>query len=428
MFKEMKSKKAGTAPRGRTVPRTIVIGAGAAGLMAAGIAASRGADVILFEKMAQPGRKIGISGKGRCNLTNSAELTDFLEEFGKNGRFLRQCFQQFFSQELLDFFKERGLATSLERGGRYFPASGRALDVVGLFKDWLREVGVQQQLSTPVDKIVVKDGAVQGIASNNKTFKATSVIVATGGRSYPRTGSSGDGYQLLRQIGHSITPLSPALVPLQISQPGVNRLAGLQLRNVAIRLFIDGRRKAQGFGEVDFYRGKLGGAAVLPLGELAAKALAQGKKVMLALDLKPALSASQLDLRLLRDLKKRGGEPLQSLLRGLLPKELVDHCILACALDPELDTSQMPAAVRKKLVVWLKDFRLPVEGVGGWEEAIVTAGGISLKEIDPQTMESRLVANLFIAGELLDLQAGTGGYNLQAAFSTGWLAGQSVPL
>ncbi len=405
---------------------TIIIGGGAAGLMAAGRAAQQGAEVTLLEKMAQTGRKIGISGKGRCNLTNDAGLDDFLIRFGRNGRFLRQCFQQFFAPELIAFFHDHNLPMITERGGRVFPESGRALDVVRVLNSWLQAEGVTVRKSAEVSSILVKNGQVTGVVCNGATLACNHVILATGGKSYPRTGSTGDGYGLAKSLGHTIIPLRPALVPLVSPDPHVHRMAGLELRNVLVRVSIDGKRKLQEFGELAFTGFGLTGPVILTLSGNIVDALDRNQKVILSLDLKPALDDKKLDNRLIRDLTSRAGEPIDSILRGLLPQQVVGICLESCALPVAVDTRNFPATMRKRLVQWLKDYRITINGYRGYNEAIITAGGVSLKEIDPRTMESKLVRGLFIVGELLDLQADTGGYNLQAAFSTGWLAGSSV--
>ncbi len=406
--------------------KTIIIGGGAAGLMAAGKAAQQGAEVILLEKMGQTGRKIGISGKGRCNLTNDAALEDFLVRFGRNGRFLRQCFQQFFSPELITFFAERNLPMITERGGRVFPESGRALDVVRVLNGWLQTERVTVKKSAPVSAIQIRDGQVAGVVCNGATLACANVILATGGKSYPRTGSTGDGYSLAKSLGHTIVPLRPALVPLVSRDSKVHRMAGLELRNVQVRLYLDGKRKGQEFGELAFTGFGLTGPVILTLSSTIVDALNSGRKVTLSLDLKPALDEKKLDNRLIRDLTSRAGEPIDSILRGLLPQQLVPICLESCDLPLIIDTKNFPGKMRKRLVQWLKDFRIEISGYRDYDEAIITAGGVSLKEINPMTMESKLVKGLFIVGELLDLQADTGGYNLQAAFSTGWVAGSSV--
>lgn len=409
-----------------TPGRTIVIGGGAAGLIAAGRAAEQGAEVIVLEKMARTGRKIGISGKGRCNLTNTAKLEDFLASFGSNGRFLRQCFQLFFHTELTRFFTEQNLPLIVERGGRVFPASGRALDVVRVCNDWLENKGVTIHRNTPASAIIVDGGAVAGVKTGGVTLTCGNVILATGGKSYPRTGSSGDGYRLAAALGHHIVDPCPALVPLECADQQIRRLAGLELRNVELRVFINGKRQAKAFGEMAFTTTGLGGPLILTYSGTIVKALNQGKKVELAIDLKPALDPVKLDARICRDLQNRRGEPVATLLGGLLPRQLIPLCLECCDLPEDLDTRQFPGKARSRLVHWLKNFRVPVSGYRSWDEAIITAGGVNLKEVDPRTMESKLVRGLFFAGEILDLQADTGGYNLQAAFSTGWLAGSSI--
>jgi hypothetical protein len=409
--------------------RTIVVGGGAAGLMAAGMAAQntgKSSEVILLEKMSQTGRKIGISGKGRCNLTNNAPLDDFLSRFGKNGRFLRQCFQQFFNQELIDFFESKNLPLVIERGGRVFPQSNRALDVVKVLNNWLQAEQVEVKKNASASAILVNQGRVSGVVVNGTKLPCENVILATGGKSYPRTGSTGDGYSLAESLGHTIVPLRPALVPLVSRDRKVHRMAGLELRNVAVRLYLDGKKKGQEFGELAFTGFGLTGPVILTLSSVIVDALENGQQVTLSLDLKPALDDKKLDNRLIRDFSSRCGEPIESILRGLLPAQMVPICLESCDLPVAIDTANFPAKMRKILVQWLKDFRIDISGYRSYDEAIITAGGVSLKEIDPRTMESKLIKGLFITGELLDIQADTGGYNLQAAFSTGWVAGSSI--
>jgi hypothetical protein len=412
-----------------SINRTIVIGGGAAGLMAAGMAAQstgKSSEVILLEKMSQTGRKIGISGKGRCNLTNNAALDDFLSRFGKNGRFLRQCFQQFFNQELIDFFESKNLPLVIERGGRVFPQSNRALDVVKVLNNWLQTKRVEVKKNASASAILVNQGRVSGVVVNGTKLSCENVILATGGKSYPRTGSTGDGYKLAESLGHTIVPLRPALVPLVSRDKKVHRMAGLELRNVAVRLYLDGKRKGQEFGELAFTGFGLTGPVILTLSSVIVDALENGQQATLSLDLKPALDDKKLDNRLIRDFSSRCGEPIESILRGLLPGQMVPICLESCDLPVDIDTANFPAKMRKRLVQWLKDFRIDISGYRSYDEAIITAGGVSLKEIDPKTMESKLVKGLYVTGELLDIQADTGGYNLQAAFSTGWVAGSSA--
>jgi predicted Rossmann fold flavoprotein len=407
-----------------TQPDIIVIGGGAAGLMAAGQAAQAGARTLLLEKMPLPGRKLGITGKGRCNLTNSAEMREFIARFGPSGRFLRQAFSRFFNNDLMDFFEDLGLKLITERGGRVFPASGQAGDVLRTLRQWLQQCGVEVQTSTTVEGLVVTDGRVTGVLCNGREIPCRAAILATGGASYPATGSTGDGYRFAAAAGHHIIDIRPALVPLETADAVTGRMAELNLRNIKAHLLVDGKKVAEDFGELVFSKSGVTGPIILTLSGLAVDALRSDRKVELSLDLKPALDEQKLDRRLLRDLDARGKEPIASLLRGLLPAVMVPVCLDLIDLPAERTAATLNAKERRKLGRWIKDFRLEISAHRPFSEAIVTAGGVDTKEVDPRTMESRLTGGLYLAGELLDLQAETGGYNLQAAFSTGWLAGR----
>lgn len=409
-----------------TARRVIVVGGGAAGLMAAGQAAQAGANTLLLEKMKRPGRKICISGKGRCNLTNVAEIDEFIRHFGRTGKFLRQPFDRFFSRELMDFFQELGLDLVKERGGRVFPASGKAPDVLAVFLKWLKQCGVQVRTSSSVDALLVTESRVMGVVCDGREVKGDAVILTTGGTSYPATGSTGDGYALLKDVGHTIVPIRPALVPLETEGNITVEMADLNLRNINVRMYIDGKRKRQEFGELVFAKFGLTGPVILTLSGDAVDALRDGSKVELSIDLKPALDDQKLEARLIRDLTKRNKEEMSSILRGMLPRELVSVCLNLTGIDPLKTGGQLSGKERKRLRTWLKDFRLKVSGYRPFTEAIVTAGGVATREVEPRTMESKKVKGLYIAGELLDIQGDTGGYNLQAAFSTGWLAGRSA--
>lgn len=406
--------------------KIIVVGGGASGLMAAGTAAERGADVLLLEKMKSPARKIRISGKGRCNLSNSAELSDFISHFGRSGQFLRQSFSLFFTPELVLFFESHGLELQVERGGRIFPARGDAVAVAKLLLKWANESGVIIRADSQVTRILVEDKRVKGLVCNGRKVLGDAVIIATGGASYPRTGSTADGHRLLAPIGHTIIEMRPALVPLETHKSAVRGLAGLEMKNVNLRLYIDGKRKAQRFGELSFTSFGLSGPTVLTLSLLAVDALRQNKNVSISIDLKPALDDAKLDARLLRDLQKRDKEQMASVLRGLLPQELVELCLAETEISADTIAGTLTARARRALRHWLKNFRFEITGYRPIEEAIVTAGGIATKEIDPYTMESKIIKNLYVVGELLDIQGDTGGYNLQAAFSTGWAAGHAA--
>jgi len=406
-----------------TQPDIIVIGGGAAGMMAAGQAAQAGCHTLLLEKMPLPGRKLGITGKGRCNLTNVAEIREFIGHFGPSGRFLRQAFARFFNQELMEFFENLGLELVTERGGRVYPASGQAGDVLKALRKWLQRVGVEIETSAKVEGVEVADGRIAAVICNGRRIPCRAAILATGGASYPATGSTGDGYPIAAALGHHIIDVRPSLVPLETAGPAAGRMAELNLRNIRARLFVDGKKAGEDFGELVFAEFGVTGPVILTLSSLAVDALRNVRKVALSLDLKPALDEQKLDRRLLRDLEVRGKEPLESLLRGLMPQQMVPVCLDIIALSPDRIAATLTAKERRRLREWIKDFRLEVTGFRPFAEAIVTAGGVDTREVEPRTMESRRIKGLYLAGELLDLQADTGGYNLQAAFSTGWLAG-----
>lgn len=409
----------------------LVIGAGPAGLLAAGRAAMLGARVLLVEKMEKPARKLRITGKGRANITNMRALEDCLKEIRPEPRFLRQAFQGFFNRDLIELLAAQGVATKVERGDRVFPASGLAWDVADALVAWARAQGVEILHHARVEGLIVEDCAFAGVEVSRKAqaplqrIRAKCGILATGGRSYPATGSTGDGYRFAEATGHRVEPLRPSLVRLE-TRPVLEKAQGLTLRNVQLTLWIDGRKRAGEFGEVEFTARGLAGAAVLRLSRAVVEALAAGREVALTLDLKPALDPAKLEARLLRDLEAHGGGPCGPLLRSLLPAPLVEIFCEALGLRPGSPATKLHGAKRKALLALLKALRFEVTGHGGWEEAIVTAGGVSLKDIDPRTMASRMVGNLYFAGEVVDLDANTGGYNLQIAFSTGWLAGESA--
>jgi len=409
----------------------IVIGGGPAGLMAAGQAASSGAQVILLEKMDRPGRKLAITGKGRCNLTNATELSDFLAHFGMNGRFLRGAFHRFFVPELLDFFEKLGIQTVTERGGRIFPVSNDANEIVAALVNWAKSTGVVIRPQARAEQLIVADNRISGVIIHNQnsgaeTIPADAVIIATGGASYPGTGSTGDGYRLAKAVGHSIVPVRPALVPLITAGNVAGRLQGLSLKNAGVKVFAGNKKIADEFGEMLFTHFGLSGPVILTVSKLAVDALAAKQKVRISIDLKPALDEQKLDLRLQRDLGEHGKMQFKSILKDLLPQKLIPVCIDLVKIPGEKTGNQVTGEERRRLRTWLKDFSFEVTGQRNFGEAIITAGGVSLKEVDSQTMQSKLVQRLFFAGEVLDIDADTGGYNLQAAFSTGWLAGQSV--
>lgn len=406
--------------------RIIVIGGGAAGIMAAGVAAQAGAQVLVLEKMPRTLLKLGISGKGRCNITNTAPVPEFITHFGPNGRFLRQAFHRFFSSELQEMLQKLGVRVVTERGGRVFPSSGKALDVVRVLRRWAEKNGAEIRTGAGVDALLVYSGRIAGVRCAGTNYPSTHVILASGGASYPATGSSGEGYRLAQEVGHHVVAPRPALVPLVGSGMDNAILKGLALRNAGVCLYVAGKKHADAFGELTFTPDGVSGPVILTLSLAAVDALREGKEVSLEIDLKPALEDKKLDARLIRDFAKRTHEPLHSILRGLLPRELVKVCLEQTGVNPEQLGHSVTAEQRKKLRHWLKHFCVQISAHRPLEEAIVTAGGVDVREVDPRTMQSRKIPGLYFAGEVLDLQADTGGYNLQAAFSTGWLAGTSA--
>jgi len=418
-------------PNSKIIPKVIVVGGGPAGLMAAGQASLSGAQVILIEKMERPGRKLAITGKGRCNLTNATELSEFLTHFGRNSRFLRGAFHRFFVPELLEFFRQLGIQTVTERGGRIFPINNDANEIVMALVNWAKAAGVIIRPNTRVNQLALTENRISGVIvrnSNSTTEKinADAVIIATGGASYPGTGSTGDGYRLAKSAGHSITPIRPALVPLVTVGNLAARLQGLSLKNVGIKVFADSRKIADEFGEMLFTHFGLSGPVILTVSKLVVDALNAKQKVRISIDLKPALDDQKLDLRLQRDFAQHGKMQFKSVLKEFLPQKLIPVCLDLIKIPPEKTCNQITTAERRRLRLWLKNFNFDISGHRGFGEAIITAGGVALNEVDSQTLQSKIVQGLYFAGEILDLDADTGGYNLQAAFSTGWLAGQSA--
>ena len=405
----------------------IVAGGGPAGLMAAGQAALKGSRTLLIEKMDQPGRKLLLTGKHRCNLTNSAPFPEALAEFNKEGRFLTQVFYSFYNQELRGFFRDLGVPTVEQRGGRIFPASENARDVIDSLLVWCGKVGVEILSETKLEELIIIDKQVCGVLTSKGKFTSQRVILATGGKAYPGTGSTGDGLAFARLAGHTIQPLRPSLVPLITSGRVPQDLQGLSLSNILVKVYIDQKPADHLFGELMFTHFGLSGPVILTLSREIVVALENGKEVEVGIDLKPALSHQTLDARLLRDIQISGSKQFSSLLGGLLPKKLIPVCVDQTGIPWDKQNSQLTSHERKTLLTWLKDdFKFQVSGHKGFEQAIVTAGGVSTKEVNPHNMESKLIQGLYFAGEILDVDANTGGYNLQAAFSTGWAAGRAA--
>lgn len=404
--------------------RVVIIGGGAAGLMAAVIAGREGAQVTLLEKMNYLGKKMGITGKGRCNVTNAAPMSEFIKNTPGNGKFLYGAYERFSNQDLLQLLNEAGLETKVERGGRVFPASDSALDVRNTFMKLLKSYGVDVHLEEGAQEIIVEDGKVAAVKTKNETYPADAVLIATGGKSYPATGSTGDGYNLANKLGHKVTDIRPSLVPIVTEEVWVKDLMGLSLRNVELSVVAKNKVQAKMFGEMMFTHFGITGPIVLSLSHTVGKLMRKKNIETIGLDinLKPALSVEKLDKRIQKDFELYSKKQLINGLKDLLPQRLIPLVIQLAGLDPHKPINQISKAERDSLVYIIQHLPLTVKGLRPVEEAIVTAGGLSLKEFNPKTMESKLVPGLYGAGEVLDIDAFTGGYNLQAAFSTGYVA------
>ena len=408
--------------------RVVVIGGGAAGLMAAVIAGREGAKVTLLEKMNYVGKKMGITGKGRCNITNACDMSDFIKNTPGNGKFLYGAYERFTNEDLLQLLHDAGLETKVERGGRVFPASDSALDVRNTFMKLMKHYGVDVHLEEPVKKLLVDDGVVTGVVTDRETYHADAVVIATGGKSYPATGSTGDGYILAAQVGHKITDIRPSLVPIVTEEPWVKDLMGLSLRNVELSVVAKNKVQAKMFGEMMFTHFGITGPIVLSLSYTVGKLMRKKNIGTIGLDinLKPALSSETLDKRLQKDFDLYSKKQLINGMKDLLPSRLIPLIIELAGIDPQKPINQISKEERQQIGYMLQHMPLTVKGLRPVEEAIVTAGGISLKEFNPKTMESKLVKGLYGAGEVLDIDAFTGGYNLQAAFSTGYVAAMHI--
>ena len=403
----------------------IVVGAGPAGLLAAGSASLEGGRVLLVEKMRQEGRKLLITGKGRCNITNDSDVGEFIKHVHPNGRFLRSAFGHFFSHQILELLHKYGVETTLERGGRYFPSSNKSADVLLALLRWVHDQKVEIQCGQRVEKLIVEENTIRGVQANGQEFRAGKVILATGGKCYPATGSNGEGYELARSVGHSIVPVRPALVPLETSGRVAQKLQGLTLKNVQATVWVDDKKRDEDFGEMIFTHFGLSGPIILTLSRIVVDALHQKSKVELSIDLKTALDEQKLDARLLRDLDTSGKKQISNIFRDWLPSSMIPVFLEHVGIDPEKEGHQVSSKERKSIRNLMKNFRFEITGHRSFKEAIITAGGVPTGEISPKTMESKHISGLYFAGEMIDLDAKTGGYNLQIAYSTGWLAGKS---
>lgn len=404
----------------------LVVGAGAAGMMAAGTAAQRGLQVCLLEKNQKPGRKIGITGKGRCNLTNNCSVQELIASVPTNGRFLYGAVSRFTPRQTMSFFETLGLPLKTERGNRVFPQSDRAADVVDALYRFAVSSGVQMMRGEAA-RLMLSDGCVRGVTlKDRRRVSAANVMICCGGKSYPATGSTGDGYLFAEQAGHTITPLYPSLIPLVAREPDCGQMAGLSLKNISIRV-VDaktGKTVYEDFGELLFTHFGLSGPVILSA-SAHMRPMSEGRYRVI-IDLKPALSLETLDARLVREFEANHNRDFANSLSSLLPHTMIPVAVRRSGIPPHTKCHEITREMRRKFAALLKSFSVTVDSFRPIEEAVVTSGGVSVREVDPKTMQSKRVRGLYFAGEVLDVDAYTGGYNLQIAFSTGRLAGNSV--
>lgn len=403
-----------------------VIGGGPAGLMAAGRAGELGAKVVLLEKNKYLGRKLLITGKGRCNITNAIfNNRELVAKYGKNGKFLYSAFNKFNVDDTLKFFEKFGVATKVERGQRVFPVSDRSYDVLQALIDYNKKGKVEIKTKSGVKKIVVKKKIIEKIIlENNEEIIANKYILSTGGKSYPATGCTGDGYQWLKNNGHTIVKPQPALVPIRLEERFVKDLEGLSLKNVEISLYKNNKKIDSRFGEALFTADGMSGPIILDISKKVGEELSAD--LNLKIDFKPALDFKQLDTRIQRDFSQNSNKNIANVAKLLLPNKLIPVVLRVSSIEKNKKVCLITKEERVKLIHVLKTFNLQIIGLAGFEQAIVTSGGLSLDEIDPKTMQSRIIHNLYLAGEIIDIDGPTGGFNLQVCWSTGYLVGSSI--
>lgn len=406
--------------------KVIVIGGGAAGMMAAIAAAEHGHHVLLLEKNEKLGKKIYITGKGRCNVTNACEMDKLFENMVSNPKFMYSAFYDYTNMQVMEMIREAGCPLKTERGERVFPVSDHSSDIIAAFERILRKRNVNIQLHSTVQSIRTQDGHVTGvILSDGRKQDADAVVVATGGLSYPTTGSTGDGYRMAQELGHTMKECTPALVPMEIREEWCRQLQGLSLKNVTLTMLCGGKRIYEGFGEMLFTHFGISGPLVLSASSFYGKCKDKSQ-VSVRVDLKPALSEEQLDKRILRDFEQNPNKQFKNVIGSLYPSKLIPVMIALSGIDEDKKIHEITKEERKNLLDVTKHLTMHVSGLRDFQEAIITQGGIRVKEVNPSTMESKLVSGLYLAGEVLDLDALTGGFNLQIAWSTGHLAGSSI--
>ena len=404
----------------------IVIGAGAAGMLAAIAAAREGAAVELWEQNEKPGKKLFITGKGRCNVTNACDMEELLGSVVSNSKFLYSSFYGFTNQDMMDLLEQAGLHLKVERGNRVFPQSDKSSDVISALSALLRQAGVRVCLNQKAEGLAVEEGVCKGVRCGGRIQTADRVIVATGGLSYPTTGSTGDGLKWAADSGHRLTELSPALVPFEVKETEtVKELQGLSLKNIEAAVY-DGKKELyREFGEMLFPHFGVSGPVLLSASSFCAKAIRK-RPLRLVIDLKPALSWEQLDERILRDFSDSRNKQFKNALNHLYPSKLIPVIIDRSSVDPDKKVNEITREERRGLAEATKALEFTLTGLRGYKEAIITQGGISVKDVNPSTMESKKIRGLYFAGEILDLDAVTGGFNLQIAWSTGWAAGKAA--
>ena len=411
--------------------KVIVIGGGPAGMMAAITAAENGNDVIIIEKMPTFGKKLLITGKGRCNITSSLYMSEFIKNTTGNGVFLYSAFQNYTNKDIIEFLRRQGLEVKEERGNRIFPVTDKSIDVLNCFLSRIKELNIKYRLNTKVEKILIKNNEVLGVRTNKEIIQTEKIILATGGKSYPLTGSTGDGYKIAEELGHKIIPIKPSLVPLEVYEKDICKsLQGLSLKNTKIRLIDIERNKVvyEDFGEMIFTHFGISGPTILSSSAHLVRykgieELLKNKKIKISIDVKPAMTEEQLDNRILRDFKEYKNKQFKHSLDKLLPQKMIPEVIKLSNINEEKRVNEITKEERKQIIKLLKNFEITIKGCRPVEEAIITSGGINTKEINPKTMESKLIKGLYFAGEIIDVDSYTGGFNLQIAYSTGYTAG-----